>query len=452
MTEIKFDKRNYRIHGARNQKIINKSLKEYGAARSIVVDNDNQIIGGNGVFREWQNLKGENAPIKIVETTGDELVVVKRTDIAPDSKERQALAVMDNTSSDLAEFDYEMMQQDMDDATLEDFGIDLRPSVQKSDVKELPRGNLADDFLIMPASILNTRDAKWQARKRAWLDVLNIGEGGTREGLLGFSELITSKYGKRGLLNVSIFDCVLAEIMFKWFNPTNQDAPIKAFDPFAGDICKGGVFAYLGAEFKGIELRPEQIAQNEKDLAGKEWASRCEYIQDSGENCAAHFAPESQDFMFSCPPYYDLEKYSDDPRDASNQGTYEEFRQILESAFIGGAKALKNNRFAVIVMSNVRNHTNGAYYDICGDICRIMEKAGMILYNEFILVNSIGTGAMRTRGNMKARKNVRCHQEVLVFYKGDNPLRDIPQEFGKIAFAEMDESGEEKDDENANQE
>ena len=437
MTEIKFDKRNYRIHGARNQKIINKSLKEYGAARSIVVDNDNQIIGGNGVYREWQNLKGDNAPIKIVETTGDELVVVKRTDIAPDSKERQALAVMDNTSSDLAEFDYEMMQQDMDDATLEDFGIDLRPSVQKSDVKELPRGNLADDFLIMPASILNTRDAKWQARKRAWNDLIGD-EGESRIGTLGFSELITSKLGKRGLSNVSILDATLAEIINKWFLPTEIPAgeKLKTCDPFAGDSVFGYVSGYLGAEFTGIELRQEQADLN--NMRGEPVGAH--YICDDGQNIAQHLPKESQDLVFSCPPYFDLEKYSDDPKDASNQKDYESFKQILANALIGACSCLKNNRFAAIVMSNVRNHTNGAYYDICGDICKIMESAGLILYNEFILVNSIGTGAMRTRGNMKTRKNVRCHQEVLIFYKGENPQCDIPKEFGKIALAEINES------------
>lgn len=443
--DIKFDKRNYRQHGARNKKLINKSLRDCGAARSIVIDADNSIIAGNGVYAEWTNLHGERPPIRVVETDGREMVVVKRTDIAADSKERQQLAVMDNSTSDLSEFDYELMQQDMDDATLEDYGIDMNPVVDKSPVKELPRGNLADDFLIIPTSILNARDAKWQARKRAWLDVLNIGAGGTREGLLGFSDLNTDKYGKRKLLNISIFDCVLAELMYKWFTPTDPAQPINAFDPFAGDICKGGVFAYLGANFKGIELRPEQIDQNAKDLDGKDWADRCQYVQDSGENVAAHFEPNTQDFMFSCPPYFDLEKYSDDPRDASNQ-SYDGFLKILQSAFTACASALKNNRFAVIVMSNVRNHKNGGYYDICGDICRIMQDAGMILYNEFILVNPIGTGAIRTRGNMKSRKNVRTHQEVLVFYKGDNPLKEIPAEFGKIAFAEMDQEEESADE------
>lgn len=435
--DIKFDKRNYRQHGARNKKLINKSLRDCGAARSIVIDADNSIIAGNGVYAEWTNLHGDRPPIRVIETDGREMVVVKRTDIAADSKERQQLAVMDNSTSDLSEFDYELMQQDMDDATLEDYGIDMNPAVDKSPVKELPRGNLADDFLIMPASILNTRDAKWQARKRAWNDLIGD-EGESRTGTLGFSELITSKYGKRGLSNVSILDATLAEIINKWFLPTEIPAgeKLKTCDPFAGDSVFGYVSGYLGAEFTGIELRQEQADLN--NMRGEPVGAH--YICDDGQNIAQHLPKESQDLVFSCPPYFDLEKYSDDPKDASNQKDYEQFMEILSNALSGACRCLKNNRFAVIVMSNVRNHTNGGYYDICGDICRIMQGAGMILYNEFILVNSIGTGAMRTRGNMKTRKNVRCHQEVLVFYKGENPQRDIPKEFGKIALAEINES------------
>lgn len=437
--DIKFDKRNYRQHGARNKKLINKSLRDCGAARSIVIDADNSIIAGNGVYAEWTNLHGERPPIRVVETDGREMVVVKRTDIAADSKERQQLAVMDNSTSDLSEFDYELMQQDIDDATLEDYGIDMNPAVDKSPVKELPRGNLADDFLIMPASILNTRDAKWQARKRAWNDLIGD-DGESRTGALAFSKLISSKHGSHGSANVSILDAVLAEIINKWFLPTEvpAGAKLKTCDPFAGDSVFGYVSGYLGAEFTGIELRQEQADLN--NMRGQAVGAR--YICDDGQNIAQHLTPESQDLVFSCPPYFDLEKYSDDPKDASNQKEYGAFLNILSNALTGAAACLKKNRFAVIVMSNVRNHSTGGYYDICGDICRIMQAAGMILYNEFILVNIIGTGAMRTRGNMKTRKNVRCHQEVLVFYKGDNPLKDIPTEFGKIALAEIDDKEE----------
>lgn len=56
MSEIKFDKRNYRKHSDKNKNLINKSLKECGAGRSIVIDNNNEIIAGNGIYEQAQKL------------------------------------------------------------------------------------------------------------------------------------------------------------------------------------------------------------------------------------------------------------------------------------------------------------------------------------------------------------------------------------------------------------
>ena len=119
-----------------------------------------------------------------------------------------------------------------------------------------------------------------------------------------------------------------------------------------------------------------------------------------------------------------MEVYSDDPKDASNQA-YAGFIDILDNAFSGAVKCLKKDRFAVVVMSNVRDD-DGAYHDICGDITRIFEKAGCVLWNEIILLNVAGTAPMRARNGMKNRKVCRVHQEVLVYYKGDtNNIKDL---------------------------
>ena len=117
---IKFDKRNYRKHNDRNKELIKKSLEECGAGRSIVIDNDGEIIGGNGIYEAWGN-----RPIKIVETDGSELVVVKRTDLSTDDAKRKQLAVMDNSTSDTSEFDFELLQADFDTYDLDNMGIEV---------------------------------------------------------------------------------------------------------------------------------------------------------------------------------------------------------------------------------------------------------------------------------------------------------------------------------------
>lgn len=119
-TNIKFDARNYRKHNDRNKVLINKSLKECGAGRSIVIDNENNIIAGNGVYSQAQLL---GIPTKIIETNGSELIVVKRTDLKTDDAKRKQLAVMDNSTSDSSDFDLDLLQEDFDMEQLDDFGI-----------------------------------------------------------------------------------------------------------------------------------------------------------------------------------------------------------------------------------------------------------------------------------------------------------------------------------------
>ena len=119
--EIKTDKKNYRKHNDRNKELINKSLKECGAGRSIVIDNENEIIAGNGIYEQAQKL---GLKTKIIETDGSELVVVKRTDLATDDEKRKQLAVMDNSTSDSSEFDFELLQSEFDNETLNEWGIE----------------------------------------------------------------------------------------------------------------------------------------------------------------------------------------------------------------------------------------------------------------------------------------------------------------------------------------
>ncbi len=119
---IKSDKRNYRKHNDKNKELIKKSLEECGAGRSIVIDNEDEIICGNGIYEQAQKL---GIKTKIIETDGSELVVVKRTDLKTDDDKRKQLAVMDNSTSDSSEFDLELLQTDFETETLQDWGIDV---------------------------------------------------------------------------------------------------------------------------------------------------------------------------------------------------------------------------------------------------------------------------------------------------------------------------------------
>lgn len=226
---------------------------------------------------------------------------------------------------------------------------------------------------------------------------------------------------------VSILDPVLAELACKWFGVEGG----TAFDCFAGDSVFGYVAAALGMQFTGIELRKEQVELNAERTAGMP----ARYICDDGQNVGKYLAAGSQDLFFSCPPYYDLEVYSDLPNDASNQETYEDFLQIIRNAFTASAKILKENRFAVVVAGDIRDK-DGFYYGFPDDIKRIMKDAGLRLYNELILVEPLGSLPQRVVRYMNKRKVGKCHQNVMVFYKG-NPDK-ISETFKPIEYESKD--------------
>jgi hypothetical protein len=141
--DLKFDKRNYRRHSEKNQDLIKKSINEVGFGRSIVIDADNEIVCGNGVVSQI----AKSTPIKVVETNGSELVVVKRTDLKTDDEKRKQLAVMDNSTSDSSDFDFTLLQEDFDEETLADWGIDIEFEDDEEEKKSTEKDAKAEEYI-----------------------------------------------------------------------------------------------------------------------------------------------------------------------------------------------------------------------------------------------------------------------------------------------------------------
>ena len=123
--EIKFDALNYRTHDEKNLKLIKKSLKELGAGRSIVIDSEGEIIAGNATYKQAREL---GLPVQVVETDGKRLIVVKRTDLKTQDKKRKRLALMDNSTSDKVQWDFDHIAADFDLEELPDWGIEDLPN------------------------------------------------------------------------------------------------------------------------------------------------------------------------------------------------------------------------------------------------------------------------------------------------------------------------------------
>lgn len=142
MMTIKFDARNYRKHNDKNKELINKSLAECGAGRSILIDNEDEIIAGNGVYEQAKAL---NIPVKIIETNGNELIAVKRTDLNTQDEKRKRLAVMDNSSSDSSENDVVLLQEDFSATELLDMGVEIPDITVEEEQKEVVEDEVPED-------------------------------------------------------------------------------------------------------------------------------------------------------------------------------------------------------------------------------------------------------------------------------------------------------------------
>jgi DNA modification methylase len=105
--DLKSDHKNARRRTDRSASLIAESLKRFGAARSIVIDEDGRILAGNGTVEGAR--KAGIDKLRIIEAEGDELIAVRRAGLTEDQK--VGLALADNRSSDLSEWDNEMLRQ-----------------------------------------------------------------------------------------------------------------------------------------------------------------------------------------------------------------------------------------------------------------------------------------------------------------------------------------------------
>lgn len=278
---------------------------------------------------------------------------------------------------------------------------------------------LKDKYGANPFTIIDTKDGLWQARKRRWVNLGIKSEVG-RDAQTFHMKAWADKKGEEGTLkgnklpsDTSIFDPVLCEIMYRWYAPEGG----SILDPFAGGSVRGIVANYLGYHYTGIDIRQEQVDSNREqaleilDINNQpQW-----YVGDSNVVLDGDWKKEF-DLIFTCPPYADLEVYSDMKGDISNM-EYEDFIFTFESIMRKACKLLKKGGMAILVVGEVRNK-QGNYLGFVPDTIKLMQRCkDMGYYNEGILATSLASAAIRADGNMKSGKLVKVHQNILMFKK-----------------------------------
>jgi DNA modification methylase len=339
------------------------------------------------------------------------------------------------------DLDFPDLQNMMNIPDFDNIAFEGMLNQSKNNNEPIIPGSLKDSFIFPPFSILDTRSGPWQERKRKWL-ALGFNSQETREDveLIAKSGQSTAIYELRNKMRdslnrepswdeiidyakqkgmhvyegASIFDQVLCELLYKWFC-TNGGSVL---DPFAGGSVRGVVAGILGYPYAGIDLRLDQVEANRKQGALLNLKDVNWFDGDSNEVLDSYQPLEGFDFLMSCPPYADLEKYSDNPKDLSNMD-YADFKEVYFSIIKKSVAQLKDNRFACFVVGDVRDK-KGFYYNFVSDTIQAFKDAGMEYYNEIILVNVVGSLAVRVRRQFNGGRKVgKMHQNVLVFYKGD---------------------------------
>lgn len=423
---------------------IAQSLEQHGQYRPITVQSStNLILAGNHTYMAARSLGWTEIHAVIVDCDDDEAL---------------RILLADNRSSDLAAYDQ---------AALADLLAELADSVRGlegtlydgDDVDQVIRdlnaefaedqmptalstGGLLARFGMAPFSILDTRRGWWRDRRDYWLSLGIQSEIGRTVNMLGMSQFVAdaqnysirseegrdanlllppsaifkNKTDRRPQYNgTSVFDPVVCEIAYRWFAPPKA----RVLDPFAGGSVRGIVASQIGHSYTGLELRGEQVAANRQQLEEiGPGSGSATWIQGDSHDLLAEM-DETYDLLFSCPPYHDLEHYSDEPGDLSAIGDYSEFMERYEEIIMRAVDRLADDSFIVWMISEIRSPI-GNFKGFVPDTIAAFANAGATYYNEMIYIQSAGSWPLRIgRAFGSTRKVARLHQNLLVFVKGD---------------------------------
>lgn len=403
--------RNAKKHDAKQINNVAESIKQFGFAQPIVVDNSDNVIIGHCRLLASKKLKIKEVP------------VVRMSELTAEQVEK--LRLLDNKLNE-SEWDIDILVEDIPTLDFDGFDIDWNlPTDDEEETDKEEHASLTDKFVVPPFSILDTRQGYWQERKKAWKALGIKSEVGRDAECMPTS--IDEKYGRKAQNGTSIFDPVLCEIMYLWYCTKGGNI----YDCFAGGSVRGIVAEKLGYKYQGIDIRQEQVDANNDNA--KEIGVNPTWYCDDSLNVDKYIEDNSIDMVFSCPPYGDLEVYSDNPNDISNMD-YDSFCRAYKGIIDKACNKLKQDRFAVFVVGDIRDK-NGAYRNFIDYTKKCFNDNGLVTYNEAILIDMLGTAMIRANQTFKSRKLVKVHQNVLIFYKGN--IKHIKDNFENI---EIDDS------------
>lgn len=438
INELQEYDKNTRTHSDEQVAQIAQSINEYGWTNPILIDEHNSVIAGHGRLLAALSIGYESVPV---------IQLVGLTE-----SQKRAYRIADNKLPLNAGWDKVLLQEEL--RLLQDDGFDLDltgftddeidhllDEVSQLELSEDRKGNLSDKFLIPPFTVFNAREGWWQERKKSWIELGIQSELGRGDDLVfnassqsastyaekekyekrvgykvSWNEFLDANPDTKTLPTTSIFDPVMCEIAYRWFSPVGG----VIIDPFSGGSVRGIVASKLNRKYYGCDIRQEQIDSNieQWNALGNEHTPSPVWKCGDSKYIHEHLTGIHADMIFTCPPYADLEVYSDNPDDLSTMN-YDDFIDAYREIIKRSVSLLKDDRFACVVVGEVRDK-KGIYRNFVGDTVKAFIDAGTKFYNEAILVTQAGSLPMRAGYAFSvSRKLGKTHQNVLIFVKGD---------------------------------
>lgn len=263
-----------------------------------------------------------------------------------------------------------------------------------------------------------TRDGCWQG-ENGYSNVVN-----TRRTIDENGEVVATTKAHNG--NASVLDPAACEVIARFFMPKSGG---KVYNPFGGGVQFGYVAGACGYEYLASEIRQNQVDANNAICA--EFGGRVKWVQ--GDS-ATYDPGDGIDLVFTCPPYYKVEKYLDydgkpPPGEINSCPSYEEFRELLFSGYRKAIARMNDNRFFVVMTGDSRDK-NGAYYCSEAETEMFMKEQGLSVYNRIVYVECEFTRLAHAKRTLNTRKFPKREQKIIVAFKGN--LSKIQDDFAPI--------------------
>jgi hypothetical protein len=291
---------------------------------------------------------------------------------------------------------------------------------------------------ITMCNVWDSTKGTWLKLKKEWKerieqvgvvqDIINpmyATRDGCWQGTSGFANVVTG-HSHNG--NASVLDSVACEVILRFFMPTTGR---RIYNPFGGGVQFGYVAGAYGYEYLASEIRHNQCDANNKlcsEFKDVRWAQGDSQL----------YEPDGMfDLVFSCPPYFKVEKYLDydgnpPPGEINSFSTYEEFRGALFSGYRIAIDHLNENRFFVVMTGDSRDK-NGAYYCSESETELFFKDNGLSVYNKIIYLEGEFTRLAQAKKTLNMRKFPKREQKIIVAYKGDiSSIKDIFPPIGRL--------------------